>query len=343
VSSLSKFLNSGQIIVLDSNLAARVAVRQSLMELGAQANQISCVKNIQQAKQILESSQVALVIADYQLDDGIATSMLSSNRSFLFLLLSSNNSKAAIAKAAEDEVDEFLFKPYNHEDFRLALEGMASIVANPTEADSALQRGKNFLEEGALEKAKAEFEIAKQDKRTYAKACAYLGQVQKLNTDLAAAAKEYEEGLDSNQMHFKCLNGLYQTYFQQNRIDDAYRILKEIVMNFPENPERLAAAVYLAVKTENIKDIEIYHHVFELMTQKTSDSIKHLCSALSVAGHYHLRQHNTIQAMLSFERALAISGGEPKYIAYIQRKLKELGLNEEADRLAQQYLSKSAA
>lgn len=338
MTKLTEFLQQTKILVLDSNLAARVAVRQSLMELGAQANKIHCVKLLADAKAHISNGGVGLVIADYQLEDGLATNLLAENRSYLFLMLSSNNSRAAIAKAAEDEVDEFLFKPYNQEDFRLALEQMVVNWMNPNEAERALAEGKVHLDQGRLDDAVRCFETAKKDRATYSRACAYLGQIQSQRTDLDGALKQFEEGLDSNQMHFKCLNGLYQTYFQQNRVDDAYRILKEIVMNFPENPERLVSAVYLAVKTSNIKDIEVYYSVFDLMTQKTPDSVKHLCSALSVAGHYYLRNRNTVAAMLSFERALQISSAEPKYMEYILNKLRGMGLTDEAERLAGSYV-----
>lgn len=337
MSTLQEFFSQAKVLIIDSHLASRVAVRQSLMELGAQSSHILCTKTLSEARGAMEKHRVALVIADYNLDDGISTQILTSPREFLFLMLSANNSRAAIAKAAEDEVDEFLFKPYNQEDFKSALEQMVTSWMNPDEFERALAEGKQFLEQNNVKGAALCFEKAKQDKRTYSKACAYLGQIEKLRTDLTAAAKQFEEGLDSNQMHFRCLNGLYQTYFQQNRLDDAYRILKEIVVNFPENPERLAAAVYLAVRTDNLKDIEIYYSVFDLMTQKTPDSIKHLCSALSVAGHYHLRKKNTIQAMLSFERALTISMADPRYVEYIVQKLSAVGLKKECNRLLSQF------
>lgn len=342
MSALQEFFTRSKVLIVDSNLASRVAVRQSLMELGAQASHLLCAKSLAEARRMLESSRVALIIADYNLDDGIGTSILTSPRDFHFLLLSANNSRAAIAKAAEDEVDEFLFKPYNQEDFKAALDQLVTSRMNPSEGELALNQGRVHLEQNRLAEASECFERAKQDKGTYAKACAFLGQIEKMRTDLAAAARQFEEGLDSNQMHFRCLNGLYQTYFQQNRLDDAYRILKEIVVNFPENPERLAAAVYLAVRTDNLKDIEIYYSVFDLMTQKTPDSVKHLCSALSVAGHYHLRKKNTIQAMLSFERALTISFADPKYVDYIVQKLSALGLQKECKRLLAQFGIKPA-
>lgn len=331
-------------MIIDSNLASRVAIRQSLMELGAQNNKIFCLKTLAEARKVLETDKISLVIADYLLNDGIGTSLLGNQHNFLFLLLSSNNSRAAIAKAAEDEVDEFLFKPYNQEDFKSALEQMVLDWMNPNEFERALIEGKEFLERNDHEKAETCFEKAKQDKRTYSKACAYLGQIKKVKTDLDGAVKMYEDGLDSNQMHFRCLNGLYQTYLQQNRIEDAYRILKELILNFPENPERLAAAVYLAVKTDHFKDIEVYYSVFDFMTQKTPSSVKHLCSALSVAGHYHLLKKNTIQAMLSFERALTLSLGEESYVQYITERLSTFGLKKECDRILEQFaISKKVA
>jgi tetratricopeptide (TPR) repeat protein len=337
MTNLLEFFSQSKVLIIDSHLASRVAVRQSLMELGAQASHIVCTKTLADARHALTQHRVSLVIAEYILEDGIGTSILTSPREFLFLLLSSNNSRAAIAKAAEDEVDEFLFKPYNQQDFKSVLEQMVLNWMNPSEYERALTDGRSLLEQNNIDLAAICFEKAKQDRRTYSRACGYLGQIERTRTSLAAAARQFEEGLDSNGLHFRCLNGLYQTYFQQNRLADAYRILKEIVVNFPENPERLSAAVHLAVRTDNLRDIEIYYSVFGLMTQKTPDSIKHLCSALSVAGHYHLRKKNTIQAMLSFERALTVSMADPKYIDYISQKLLTLGLNQECERLLGQF------
>lgn len=333
MSSNHSFYSQVKVLIADSTIGSRVAIRQSLMELGVSANRIQCVKTLAEAKSAMLESSPSLVIADYKLSDGLSTELLKMNIKILFLLLSSNNSKAAIGKAVEEEVDSFLFKPYCLNDFKSAIESLAKKWKNPDPFEEHLAEGSKLLDSGLIDEAEARFICARDNPKTRTRACAYLGQIEKIRQNYPSAERSFEEGLKNNQTHFRCLLGLHETYYQQQRYEDAYRVLKELVTHFPESPERLVSAVNLAVRTEEVKDIETYYNVFNLLTQQTEESIRYLCSALSVVGHYYLKRKNMVQAMLSFERALVVSRKDEKYVNYIRQKMSDLGLEKELDRL----------
>jgi len=332
LSPFEQYMSEANILIVDRSFTYRVALKQTLISFGALAERIFMAKTLKEARVHAEQKKPEIIFSDFLLEDGIGTNLIKERKEkCIFILVSSIATQAAVANAAEVEVDQFIFKPYSQLHLKDVLEGCVKRKMAPSESSQVIEDGKELLSIGEFEKAAVLFEHAKKDPKTFAQACSYLAEVSKLKNELDDAFKTFREGLTSTEVHFRCLMGLFNTLLQSRRQQEAYEVLKDILVHFPECPDRLSQALDLAVHTKNFVDIEEMHLVFQLMYEKPEKLIIHMTSALLVNGHYHLRHKNPPAAMESFVRGITIGKGHEKFIQYVQEKLIQHGLPTKID------------
>ncbi len=321
-----KYMSDAKILIVDGSFTYRVALKQTLLSFGALAENIFMAKSLKEARVFCERVKPHMIFSDFVLEDGIGTSLIKGKKEMIFILVSSIATQAAVANAAEVEVDQFIFKPYSQLHLKDVLEGVVKRTCEPSASNQSIEDGKELLSIGEFEKAALLFEHAKADPTSYARACSYLAEIKKLKNDLDSAFKTFRDGLSSTEVHFRCLMGLFNTLLQSNRTDEAYAVLKDILVHFPECPDRLVQALNLAVHTKNFVDVEEMHVVYQLMYEKPESLLKHMSSALLVNGHYHLKHKNEHAAMESFVRGMAIAAGHESFTKYVQDKMTQYGL-----------------
>lgn len=335
---VSLFLKKAPILIVDRNFASRVAIRELLVEMGAVENQLVFCKSLSEAFAAVKKREPQLIISDYLLDDGLGTALLEKHGPrFIFFLLSSDTSYATVAKAAEEEVDNFMFKPYAQADFKKLLSETIEKRLSPCSKVDLIRAGKDAMASGELDQAIETFEKLKELQNAFAVGCSYLGAVKVFKSEPDLARIDYSNGLEKNDIHFRCMSGLYETLMAKQSTEEAYEILKKIVFSYPEHPGRLSQALTLAVKTKNFVDVETFYAVFESMHEKTDSLVNHMGSALSVNGRFHLMKKNVFRAMTSFERSLQLSSGQQKFMAYIVSHLTQTGFGREATELKKKY------
>jgi DNA-binding NarL/FixJ family response regulator len=325
-SAFEAYMSAATILVVDDSFTYRVALKQTLVSFGVQTENIFLAKNLKEARSYIEKVKPHIVLSDFLLDDGVSTNLIETNKDFIFILVSSVATQAAVAKAAEVEVDQFIFKPYSQLHLKDVLEGVIQKKSEPSESAQYIEDGKELLSIGEFDKAAILFEHAKTDPKSFARACAYLAEIKKLKNDLDSAFKSFREGLTSSEVHFRCLIGLFNALLQSSRKEEAYSVLKDILIHFPECPERLVKALNMAVETKNFVDIEEMHIVFQFMYDKPEKLLNHMSSALLVNGHYHLKHKNQSAALESFVRGISIGKGHDKFTSYVKEKLTQYGL-----------------
>lgn len=333
VSQFETYMSEAVVLILDSSFTYRVALKQTLIAFGASVDNIFLAKNLKEARAFIEKTKPQIILSDFLLEDGVSTNLIGEKKDFIFILVSSVTTQAAVAKAAEVEVDQFIFKPYSQEHLRSILESVVQMKIQPSPSSQYIEDGKELLSIGEFDKASILFEQAKADPQTRARACAYLAEIQKLKNDLDNAQKTFREGLTSSEVHFRCLIGLFNALLLSEKKEEAYSVLKDIMIHFPECPDRLAKALSMAVETKNFVDIEEMHVVFQLMYEKPDVLIDHMSSALLVNGHYHLKHKNQTAAMESFVRGISVGRGHDKFTAYVKDKLSQYGLENKLEEI----------
>src|SRR5262249_34840996 len=148
----------------------RASLAQGLIDLGASMHQIRLVSNFAEAQALIGTECPDILLSEFDLDGGTCGLDLMSARrkkggisqQSLFILVTGNNSQAAVARAAEEDVDGYILKPYTINGLRMAIMKYATDKIYPSEYSLKIEAGKRKLEEKEVDSALALFTEAMQ-------------------------------------------------------------------------------------------------------------------------------------------------------------------------------------
>jgi len=222
--ALSDYFGKHRILIADSNASSRTGIARAIVELGAKTHQITLVDSFEWAQQIIEQSQPTMLITDFNLGSVGAFDLFQHPKysampmqDKLSVVVTNNTSQAAVAQAAEGDVDIYIAKPYSLEGFWSALKAAAALKLQPTEYLKAIEDGKRHLADSNLSRAVEIFERATTMDGKPALAYFYHGYAKALGNALEDAQESYRKGLEYNRNHYKCLLGLYEALMDQKR------------------------------------------------------------------------------------------------------------------------------
>lgn len=147
--------------------------------------------------------------------------------------------------------------------------------------------------------------------RNYEKAMAlfYIGQASYLKAHVLEAKGSYARGLSLNNIHYKCLVGLFEVLMKDNKLQEAYQVVKKIFKYFPANPDRLAQIVRLAIQTKNFEDMELYYEIFTSLDERNQDLVNYIGAGMYISGKYCLLNGKPDKALEFFDN-VAVSCSE---------------------------------
>jgi DNA-binding response OmpR family regulator len=335
---LVKFTQNKSILIADSNPTTRNSIIIFLKQLGVKADKISSVNNFIAAAKEIEKKQPEIIICDYELGSQCGLDLISSKKPSksnqkdnLFIMITGNTSQRAVARAAEEDVDCYVLKPFST---RLLSESMSRAVAFKTDPHpylDAIEQGKAMIVSGDYEEASRWFLLARERMSQPALACYYQGQLEMRKKEFSKAEAFFREGLGYNKIHFKCLTGFFDSLVQQARYDDAYGVIKKISYYYPANSQRLASVLRLAILTQSYSDVERYYRLFTQVKDKNSELIKYISAALVVCGRYYLQKNIRTRAIELFNHALNASQKNAKIVKEIIMALIEFKLDNSAE------------
>lgn len=339
-----KFLESRKILIADPSASARSGLFRVFQELGTKAGQVILVNSFKQAIDEMVASKPHIVVAEYDLGKRCGLDLLQSQREqrpketkeTLFIVVTSNTSQSAVARSAEEDIDAYVLKPFTVELVRRTIMKAALAKIKPPEYVVTIEQGKELLAQGKLPEAEKLFEKAFGMDPSPSLACYYLGQVKFLRTIMNEAKGSYEQGLNYNKIHYKCLVGLYELLASQKAHSSAYEVIKRISQYFPANPKRLSEVLRLAIVNGKYEDVEKYYAIFCNIDDRDELLIKYICAALVVCGRYYLNQNFKSRALELFQKAGATGTGRTKILREIVQALLDFEMAKEA----KVYLSK---
>src|SRR4051812_41590224 len=115
MTEFEKFIRKERILIADTSRASRVGIARALSDMGAMTPQMILVDSYVWAEEVINSVKPGVVVLDYTLDSRCSLDLLQAsvlNEKRLTAIISGNSSQAAVARAAEDDVDIFIAKPY---------------------------------------------------------------------------------------------------------------------------------------------------------------------------------------------------------------------------------------
>ncbi len=349
LSKVKALVENQKILLIDKNQIARDHLVSMLMDIGAERENIYFAGEVDRAVLALKEYKPSILICDESISHEKAVDLFEifrGNRqredSKIFLFLTKNSSQAGVGKVAEDDFDGFLLKPYSKKLFYLVFSDLVQKRLFPSEYQKKLSEGKDQLFRGEIDLALSTLEEARKMNESPTQALFYIGQALAMKTVYESAKANYQQGIQINEIHFKCLQGLFDLLSQEKKELDAYEVLRRLVTVYPKNTKRLSLALTLAVKTKNFRDVEGFYDIFSSIDDHTVDLVSHMCAALAVNGRFHLMHAEKDSAIVSFERALEHGGDQVKYVNYVSESLIKYGFVKEASDFLERFMKKTA-
>ena len=344
IQAFQKYLSTRKIVIADEGSSSRAGITQIFMQLGVKMSQITLASSFSEAAQAIVEKQPDIVIAEYNFGKSSGLELLQSQREAnpdvkktLFVLLTSNGSQTAVARAAEEDIDAFILKPFTPEVLRATLIRTAVFKLNPPEYIKVIEQGKALLTEGNLEEAEKVFGKAVDLDPKPSLALFYLGQVHSLRKMTEISKGEYEKGLQFNRIHYKCMVGLYELLMSLKLHGPAYEVVQKISRYFPANPKRLTEVLRLAIINKKYDDVERYYQVFCDIDTRNDILVNYICAALVVCAKYYFQTGNRSRALELCQKAAATSAGKEKIIREIVLTLLDAKIAGEAEKFLGRY------
>lgn len=341
---VQEYLSNYAVLVVDKNSSSRSRLLKVMVDLGTKRNMIHTAGTMAEATEIIKAQKIGLVLSDYAVGGGsgfdlfkLVREQFSDNKNLCLVLVTSNISQTAVAKAAEEDVDSFIIKPYTLQSIQENLLTTISTKIKPSPYILKIEKGKEMMGASDYVAACKIFEEAIPMHSRPSLAMFYLGQAQYMMAEKEQAKTKYNKGLSFNSIHFKCLLGLFDVFMKDNKHEEAYQVVKKIAKYFPANPERLAQIIRLAIITKNYEDIETYYELFTQLDERDTHMINYVGAGLFVAGKWYLLEGRAPLALQVFEK-IAVSCAEfTKFLRAIVTILVEHGKNEEASRFMNRF------
>lgn len=344
-----EFLSSGEILVVDKSSASRRRLAKTLVDMGAKRNQIHSVAHFPEAIDIIESKKPKLILSDYALQGGSGFDLFKEyrlkfpeNKKAVLILVTSNISQSAVAKAAEEDVDSFIIKPYTVQSLEKSLTNTVIGKLYPSEYVQTIEKGKDALFAGKYDVALTLFEDAIKLNGKPSLAMFYHGQTKYMLEAAVEAENDYKKGLEINSIHFKCQVGLYDLFMKDKKFVEAYSVVKNIAKYFPANPDRLKEVIRLAIVTDNFQDMEMYYELFVQLDERTEDVVNYICSGLFVTGKYHIQNSDLTKARELFDKVGISCAGSAKFLGAMIKVLVEQNVFDDAQKLMSRFGSNPA-
>jgi CheY-like chemotaxis protein len=333
-----------RIVVADASSVSRVAISSTLSSLGALTSNISLANTFAEAEKMIASEKPRIVIADYDIGKQRGLDLLQKQRAqqpeskdCLFILVTGNTSQTAVARAAEEDVDTYILKPFSLETLKMNVLKAAILKLKPSPYLKVIEAGKELLTAGKIDEALVQFETAKKLNPTPALACFYIGQAQLMKKAVEAAEGSYNTGLIYNKIHYKCLVGLFDVFMSRNMHKEAYEVIRKISHYFPANPTRMTQVLRLAILTKSYDDVEKYYQIFTTLDDRNEEMIKYICAALVVCGKHYLHKRLGSRARQLFAKAITTASGRTRVLRDVILSLLEFDRIEDANEFLKKF------
>lgn len=326
------YIQKIDVLIVDKNPSSRSRLLKIMYDLGCKRNKIFTAGEMSEAEELIATKDVGIVLSDYFIGGGsgfdlfkLVRQKFPDRKELSLILVTSNISQTAVAKAAEEDVDSFIIKPYTIQSIQENLVATVSNKVKPSPYIQKIEEAKAFLFSGKIDEAEAILKDAKKLHQKPALALFYLGQVEYMRKAIDAAKGAYSTGLSFNNIHYKCLLGLFEMFLELNKFNEAYQVVKKIAKFFPANPDRLAQIVRLAVQTENYDDMQMYYEIFTSLDERTETMVNYIGAGLYISGKHKLMNKKIDEAIRLFDN-IAVSCSEyPKFTRAMITTLVDYG------------------
>lgn len=341
-----EFLEENEVLIVDKNPGSRNRLLKTMFDLGGKRHMIHTSGSLAEAEQIIKTKNIGIVLSDYFIGGGSGFDLFKiireqnpNNKELCLVLVTANISQTAVAKAAEEDVDSFIIKPYTIQSIQENLVSTVAAKIRPSEYVSKIEEGKGLLNIGNYDAAERVLKEAMALHSKPALALFYLGQLEYIRNHVNEAQGSYAEGLGFNNIHYKCLVGLYEIFMRDDKFHEAYQIVKKIAKYFPANPDRLMQIVRLAIRTGNFQDMQSYYEIFTSLDNRAESLTNYIGAGMYIAGKHNLLNNSPESALQFFDNIVVSCSEFTKFTRAIVSVLIEHNMGADAERYLNRFPS----
>src|SRR6476620_318308 len=162
-----QFLEENEVLIVDKNPSSRNRLLKTIYDLGAKRHMIHTCGSLIEAQEIIATKKIGIVMSDYFIGGGSGFDLFKiirdkepDNKNLCLVLETSNISQTAVAKAAEEDVDSFIIKPYTIQSIRENLISTVSSKVKPSEYILKIEEAKLLIASKKFEEAISVLSIA---------------------------------------------------------------------------------------------------------------------------------------------------------------------------------------
>ena len=326
---LKKFLATKRVLIADPNGPSRAGVAKLLISLGVKTQNVSMVPDFDSARSDIRDSKPEIVITEYLFHNGNGLDLtkelekVRKQNEKIFMLVTANSSQSLVAQAAEEDIDSFILKPYTVKYFTDTLIKAMDEKTKPPHYIKTIEFGKNYIAEGKNKEALEIFNEAIHMDAKPSLAFYYKARAENGLSKLEDAENSYKNGLKHNEIHYKCLSGLYDLLINNKDYNQAYSVAKKTASVFPASPARLSQVLSLAVKTNHMEDIEEFYDMFKNIETRNDDLVRYVTAALIVSAKHFFTEKDSDKALRVLRKATISAAGRTNFLKEIAAILSE--------------------
>ena len=339
-----KYISTRKVLIADENKGTRASLFKLVVDIGAKTSSVITATSFAEAEEFISGKKPDVVLAEYTIGGGRGLELLQLQRrahpdlkNSLFVMVTSNSSQAAVAKAAEEEVDAFVLKPFTPEVLKSTILQAANIKISPPPYLVEVESGKALLASGDLGGAEAAFQKAVTLDPKPALALSYLADVYVKKTMVQEARRAFEKGLSYNPIHYRSILGLYDLLLQLKIGDQAYELCKKMIEYLPLSLKRLTEALKLAITTKQFEDVLKYYSIYTALETKDETFVNHVSVSFVICGKHFFQVDNPAKGLEYLQKAALASTGSAKIIREIVQILIGQKMGSEAEKFLVKY------
>jgi tetratricopeptide (TPR) repeat protein len=305
-------------LIVDTNGASRAGIAKTLVEMGAKTSSFTLLADFADAVEAIRNIKPLIVVVDFDISGRCGLDLVHvmreagiENKDSIFVVVTGNASQSAVAQAAEEEVDAYILKPYTLLQFKKVLATVAAGKLSPSRYVQQISEGKRLQAEGKYDEAIATFSEATNLDPKPSLAYYYRGVTELEAKQFEAAEASFTRGLTYNDIHYKCLTGLFDLLLAQRKFPEAYGIAQKITQHFPLSPNRLGQTLKLSVITGHYEDIDSFYEMFKGLDTRSEELVKYVCAALVIGGKAFFKSAKKEKAIDFLRKASVTAAGRP--------------------------------
>jgi len=231
------------VLIVDDIITMCKSVHRMMKTIGY-GTQFFYAHNGKEALRILRKESIELILMDYNMPEmqgGEALSIIRNDRvlrDIPVIMITAQAYQDYVAEAAESYVDALLLKPLT---IKLLENKVADVVAkakDPPPIVAHLKRARDFEDEGDLDAAIGEAQLAMELDPDSSRAIRELGHFYLKKDDLKEAEKWLLQAAQMNEMDVIAFHNLGELYLKQDEIDKAHHYFEKAMEISPRHLDR---------------------------------------------------------------------------------------------------------